>query len=97
MRRLLVLALLAISTAPSFAQWREWPAATQWSDGRPALLQRATFGSLDKNFDFTLSREEAAASRPVALNFRNADLDRDGRLSALEFNNIALALADARS
>lgn len=31
----------------------------------------------------------------MALNFSNADLDRDGRLSALEFNNIALALAEA--
>jgi hypothetical protein len=35
-------------------------------------------------------REEAAASRPVAFNFMNADLERDGRLSPLEFNNLAL-------
>ena len=94
MRKLVVLALLAIAAAPSFAQWREWPPAPQWSEALPAL-QRASFGALDKNFDFALSREEAAASRPVALNISNADLDRNGRLSALEFNNIALALAEA--
>ncbi len=83
-----------MSATRSFAQWHEWPPAPQWSEGLP-VLQRASFGALDKNFDFALSREEAAASRPVALNFNNADLDRDDRLSALEFNNIALALAEA--
>lgn len=94
MRKLFLLALLATVAAPSLAQWREWPPAPQWSESLPAL-PRASFGALDKNFDFTLSREEAGASRPVALNFNNADLDRNGRLSALEFNNIALALAEA--
>ncbi|HEU4442570.1 MAG TPA: hypothetical protein VFR83_11145 [Burkholderiales bacterium] len=88
------MALLATAAAPSLAQWRDWPPAPQWSEGLPAL-QRASFGALDRNFDFALSREEAAASRPVALNFQNADLDADGRLSALEFNNIALALAES--
>jgi hypothetical protein len=81
----------AVQAAPPWPQWREWPPAPQWSEPT-RTLQRASFAALDRNRDFTLSREEAAASRPVAFNFMNADLDRDGRLSPLEFNNIALAL-----
>lgn len=95
MTRLLLLALLAVSNG-AIAQWRDWPPDPQWSTHvteEPPPLQRATFAALDTDFDFRLSREEAALSRPVARNFDNADLDRDGRLSALEFNNIALALS----
>lgn len=85
----------AVHAASPLAQWREWPPAAQWSaqgSEEPASLARASFVALDKDFDFLLSREEAAASRPVAINFSSNDLDRDGSLSPLEFNNIALAL-----
>lgn len=97
MSKSLVLAVLAawgtaVHAALPFAQWREWPPAPQWSEAAP-MLERATFAALDKDFDFLLSRDEAAASRPVAINFLNHDLDSDGRLSPLEFNNIALALS----
>lgn len=71
MSKSLVCALLAtwgaaVHAASPFAQWREWPAAPQWSEDAPTL-ERATFAALDKDFDLLLSREEAAASRPVAI------------------------------
>jgi hypothetical protein len=79
--------------------WPEWPPPPQWAESRPwregpQVIERASFGALDINYDFFLSREEAAASPAVEANFGNADLDGDGRLAPLEFNNLAFALAD---
>ena len=95
---LLATAASALLAVDPVSEWRDWPPDPQWAEQRPwaeapRVIPRAMFAALDSNYDFSLSREEAAASPPVEANFGPADLDRNGRLTPLEFNNIALALA----
>lgn len=52
-----------------------------------------TFRGLDLDSDYALSRAEAQRLPLLAANFSNADLDGDGRLSPVEFNNFVLALS----
>jgi hypothetical protein len=49
-----------------------------------------SFRALDADGDGTLTLAEARVHPGVARNFVRADLNRDGRLSPLEFNNFAL-------
>lgn len=51
------------------------------------------FGALDTNLDYFITEDEAARNPAAARNLKNMDLDGDGRLSPLEFNNLALALS----
>jgi hypothetical protein len=81
--------------------WPEWPPAPRWAESRPwgegrPVAERATFAGLDTNRDFYLSRDEATVIPALEASFGNADLDGDGRLAPLEFNNVALALAEQR-
>jgi hypothetical protein len=77
--RILLVVLLAASTTAFAAELAE--------------PRQFTFGGLDLDRDYFLSEDEAARSASVARNFDNMDLDRDGRLSPLEFNNLVLALS----
>lgn len=52
-----------------------------------------SFRALDADDDGTLTRTEARAHPFLRRNFAAADLDRDGRLSPLEFNHAALELS----
>ena len=95
---LLAAAAFGAAAADPVTEWPDWPPDPGWTAQRPwgeapRVIPRATFGALDTDYDFSLSREEAAASPSVAANFDYADLDRNGRLAPIEFNNIALALA----
>ena len=71
---------VVLSAAPAFA-------------AEPGTPRGFTFSALDLNLDYAITEEEAERSVVVERNFANMDLDRDGRLSPLEFNNLALALS----
>jgi len=59
------------------------PNKPQWSAAQIA----GAFKYLDANGDKVISREEATVSRGVTRHFDQADTDRDGSLSATEFEN----------
>jgi len=62
--------------------------------GLAVKMRDAAFRALDKDGDGWVSRKEAAADPAVARNFDKADKDRDGRLSPLEFQDVALNRSD---
>jgi hypothetical protein len=101
MTRTLALAFVAFwgaAHAADPATWPEWPPPPQWAESRPfgagpRIIERASFAALDLDRDFSLSRDEAAASPAVEGNFAAFDLDGDARLAPIEFNNLALTLA----
>jgi hypothetical protein len=91
MRILLIAVLLACAPAQAvdFANpnWK-WVLP---GDAQPP--RQFTFNALDTDRDLALTPGEAEASGLVGRNFERADLDADGRLSPIEFNNLALALS----
>jgi hypothetical protein len=68
----------------------------RWSLPEPFdEAQALTFRTLDVDRDAKLSFEEASLNPLAAHHFARGDLDRDRRLSALEYNNLGLVLAAA--
>jgi hypothetical protein len=92
-KRLILIAAIAVASGRAAAvdfTDRDW----RWvAPGAPAQRFPDTFRALDLNVDFILTHDEARANPLVAAYFDAGDLDGDGRLSPLEFNNVALGLA----
>jgi hyperosmotically inducible periplasmic protein len=70
------------------------------AEASPAVQSRADFLALDRNRDGLISKIEALFDREVAKRFREFDADRDGHLSAAEYelvrdDNHKRALRDA--
>lgn len=75
--------LLATAAGPLVAQ-----------EGVSTTARLDVFRKLDTNGDAQLTGAEAAKRREVAAGFKQADKDRDGRLSFAEFETIALNRSD---
>ena len=82
-RRSLLVALVLAAAMPA------WAGEDLAPQDRPEAFRK-----LDTDGDGWISRKEAAAHPEVAANFDKADRDRDGRLSLVEFETVALNRGD---
>lgn len=55
----------------------------------------AEFGKLDKDGDGVLSRSEGKRNKDVAKSWNQLDVNKDGKLDAMEFSQFELNPADA--
>ena len=86
MNQSLLKSLLATS---AFAAILAAPAAFAQAD--TAAPATATFQSLDKNADGSLSADEIPSDHPLAKDFAQADTDGDGKLTQAEFDAYSTA------
>lgn len=62
------------------------PSATAPSPATPGTATAPRFGTLDRNADGSLSRDELVSEPPLSASFERLDTDRSGTLSDGEFS-----------
>ena len=60
--------------------------AMEPASGGATAMRKPTFDWVDRNHDGTVSRLESAAVRGLVTRYSQADLDGDGRLDRVEFD-----------